>query len=53
MDYQFVSKAYLSNAKNGYLSTDQLLALFETVNVSLNHDDFRLLVKIKDSTGKG
>lgn len=46
-------KAYLSNAKDGYLSADQLLSLFEAVNVSVNHDDFRLLVKIKDSTGSG
>ena len=52
-NYQLVGKAFLDNAKDGYLSTEQLIRLFEEANVHVNRDDFRLLVKIKDSTGRG
>jgi Ca2+-binding EF-hand superfamily protein len=43
----------LDKDSNGFVSFDEILALFATESVKIEPGDLRLLLQIKDSSGKG
>ena len=53
--WQYVRRAFLDLDKdgNGTISFEEILALFSTEAVKVEPGDLRLLLQIKDSSGKG
>jgi Ca2+-binding EF-hand superfamily protein len=53
--WQYVRQAFLDLDKDGSgcVSFDEILALFATESVKVEPGDLRLLLQIKDSSGKG